>query len=302
MGMLADTGLLAKGLKAEFIQQFASEATLLDKLATVVPSNSDGETYAWLGESPTMSEFVDTRQIKGFSDTTYTITNKTWEATMAVLRSELEDDNTGSIRLRVQQLAQKARRHVNKLLVDALINGTTDLCYDGTAYFGNSHTARGEQSSAQDNLLAGSGTTVAALKTDVQAAMAAMMNFVDERGEPFWEDFNPSEFVAVVPPGIFHNFREAIEATVISNTTNTMSGSIGQVLPAARLSDADDWYLLYTGGVVRPLIFQDRMGMEFTALEGDTETAFKNERYLYGVRARYNVGYGFWQFGVKTTN
>ena len=37
--------------------------------------------------------------------------------------------------------------------------------------------------------------------------------------------------------------------------------------------------------------------VEFAALEGSQsgEAAFMRDRYFYGVRGRYNVGYGLWQ-------
>jgi phage major head subunit gpT-like protein len=35
--------------------------------------------------------------------------------------------------------------------------------------------------------------------------------------------------------------------------------------------------------------------VEFAALEGTSENGFMRDQYVYGVRARYNVGFGLWQ-------
>jgi phage major head subunit gpT-like protein len=43
------------------------------------------------------------------------------------------------------------------------------------------------------------------------------------------------------------------------------------------------------------VIFQSRVPVEFAALEGESESGFMRDQYFYGVRARYNVGYGLWQ-------
>jgi len=57
--------------------------------------------------------------------------------------------------------------------------------------------------------------------------------------------------------------------------------------------------LLKTDAAVRPLIFQDREPVEFTALTEDSEEGFRREKFLYGVRARYRLTYGYWQYAVK---
>jgi phage major head subunit gpT-like protein len=50
---------------------------------------------------------------------------------------------------------------------------------------------------------------------------------------------------------------------------------------------------------VRPFISQDRESIEFTALADGSEESFKREKYLYGVRARYALAYGYWQHCVR---
>jgi phage major head subunit gpT-like protein len=57
--------------------------------------------------------------------------------------------------------------------------------------------------------------------------------------------------------------------------------------------------LLKTDGVIRPFIFQDREPVEFTALTEDSDEGFRREKFLYGVRARYRIAYGYWQYAVR---
>ncbi len=58
-------------------------------------------------------------------------------------------------------------------------------------------------------------------------------------------------------------------------------------------------YVLNTDWVVRPFIFQDREPVEFTALTEESEEGFRREKFLYGVRARYRVAYGYWQAAIR---
>jgi phage major head subunit gpT-like protein len=66
------------------------------------------------------------------------------------------------------------------------------------------------------------------------------------------------------------------------------------------LTNDDRWFLLKNNGVIRPFIFQDREPIEFAALAEESEEGFKREKYLFGVRARYRIAYGYWQFAIAT--
>lgn len=298
-----NTALLTKGLRGEFIQAFVGAPTVLPKLATVAPSDKSSETYGWLGDVPAMREFVDERVVGGFTDTSYTITNKTWESTIDIKRSEIEDDQTKKLPVRINDLAARAKQHADELLYTALVNGTTENGYDAYDFFGTAHPIRGKQTATQSNLLTGTGTTVAALKEDFKAALAAMKNFKDEHAKPFFPGgIMASGLIAIVPPGIEFEVREALNSTLINNTSNALQGAVGEVLVSPWFSDTNDWYLLYTAMPVKPLIFQDRVGIEFSQMLWDNETGFLRETGYFGVRGRYNVGYGLWQCAVKTTN
>jgi len=64
------------------------------------------------------------------------------------------------------------------------------------------------------------------------------------------------------------------------------------------------WYLLDTSRAIRPIIWQERESYEFQGLDKSSdENVFLNDRFLYGVRARVNAGFGLWQlaFGSKGT-
>jgi phage major head subunit gpT-like protein len=64
------------------------------------------------------------------------------------------------------------------------------------------------------------------------------------------------------------------------------------------------WYLLDTSRAVRPIIWQEREKYEFQQLtQENSEYVFMLDRYLYGIRARVNAGFGLWQlaYGSKQT-
>ncbi|WP_143869885.1 Mu-like prophage major head subunit gpT family protein [Catenovulum sediminis] len=65
------------------------------------------------------------------------------------------------------------------------------------------------------------------------------------------------------------------------------------------------WFLLDTRRPLKPLIFQKRRDYRLQAKTdaGNSDHVFMTDEYLYGVDARVNAGFGFWQlaFGSKAT-
>ncbi|MCH8853745.1 MAG: Mu-like prophage major head subunit gpT family protein [Planctomycetes bacterium] len=134
-------------------------------------------------------------------------------------------------------------------------------------------------------------------KTALKQAIAQMLGFNDDQGQPMM--MNASGLTCVVPPTMLFTALEAINASMINSTSNVLEGA-ARVIAFPWLTTATTWYLLKTDGVIRPFIFQDREPVEFNALAEGSEEAFKREKFLYGVRARYRMAFGYWQFAVRT--
>ena len=104
----------------------------------------------------------------------------------------------------------------------------------------------------------------------------------------------------VVPASMYFAALEAVHSSVTSSFDNVLQGG-ARVVAFPWLTDPESWYLLKNNGVVRPFIFQDREPVEFNSLSDGSDDAFKREKLLFGVRARYRMAYGYWQFAVKST-
>ncbi len=64
------------------------------------------------------------------------------------------------------------------------------------------------------------------------------------------------------------------------------------------------WFVFDDTRSLLPIIFQERKKADFQQLNKPTDpNVFMQDEYLYGVKARYNVGYGLWQYiyGSKQT-
>lgn len=295
------TGLLTKGLRSEFFARFESAATYFQDLATRIQSNSDSETYRWLGSVPRMREWGTGRLARGVRSESYSVENLKYESTLEVDRDEIADDKTGQIRVRVAELAERAATHKDYLIAQLLINAETAgfNSYDGVSFFNDAHVSG--SSGSQDNLLTATAAspnnpTVAEFKEALRAAIGAMMGFKDDQGEPM--STSATGLVCVVPTTMYLTALEAVSATLVNSTSNVLQGA-ARIVPFPWLTDASKWYLLKTDGVIRPFIFQDREPVEFTALTEESDEGFRREKFLYGVRARYRMTYGYWQYAVR---
>jgi phage major head subunit gpT-like protein len=246
-----------------------------------------------------MREFKDELEFTALSDTNYTITNAIYASGVQFRRTDIDDNQMGTIRKRIQQMAVVASAHPNKLLNSLITSGTSSTCYDGAAFFANSHPARGAEGGAQDNLLAGTGTSTAAFADDFASTKAVMMGFKAENGEPFHGDGVGINFLVCVAPVLERPAREALSSQLISNTTNILAGQ-AEVIVMPRLA-GNSWYLFATNAAAMPFIHQDREPLEFTADESGSD-AFTKEIYKYKARVRYAQGYAYWQCAAKVVN
>ena len=280
--------LLKAGLKTQFFQTFAETPSMYDRISTLIPSDKDTEQYAWLGALPGVREFLDERQSQDMTPYSYAIKNKTWESTISVDRAALEDDLYGQIPLRIKQMAMSAKQHLDILTFGMLAAGFTQNGYDAVPFFGT-HAQGGAQSNrGVDPLSAAS----------LQSAVTAMMRFTDDQGKPA----GVSPDLLVVSPELYWEGRVLLESTYYPDPVsaasqllamNPLMGSL-KLLSSPYLVSPTNWFLLDTKRIVKAIVLQMRKDFEFTALD-DEDNAFMRDTLYYGVRARYNCGFGDWR-------
>ncbi len=80
-------------------------------------------------------------------------------------------------------------------------------------------------------------------------------------------------------------------AGIVQNVSNSLSPGGGTA----------PWFLIDDSKAVKPIIFQERQKMLFRAMDDpNNPEVFNRNVYKYGIDYRANVGYGFWQFAVRS--
>ena len=305
MAAIVNTGLTLRGLRNEFFTHYdqwtQKVPNLWQKLCTVIQSNGSSETYKFLGSHPMPRQWGTGRIERGLNVGSFTVTNDEYELTYSVDRKELEDDQTGQIRLKIQSMAASVARH-NDYLLSLLINdghSTGYKSYDDQIFFSAAHTEGG--SGTQDNDLTDSTITTpsAMTTTEMQSVLrqmlVAMAGFKDDQGNKV--AFSSSGLVLVVPPGQYPAAMEAVKARQILGTDNMMSTM--DVVMLSLLSSTDTVYLFKTDDVIKPFILQQRSPLEFASQEKESEKGFQTNRYQYGTYERKVMTYGAWQNAVR---
>lgn len=260
---------------------------LYTEVATVTPSTTDSETYAWLGDIPGMREWIGNREVQNLTASGYTIKNKPFELTIGVSRDAVEDDKLGIYNVQIEMLAQAAATNPDRLVFELLAAGFTEKCFDGKPFFSDTHKVGGKTVSNLSH---------AKLSLDAYvAARASMMSLTNSKGRPL--NLVPDKLV--VPPALEKEARDILVADFVNGTKNTMQGTAKPVvIPQLARNDAA-WYLLCTTRPIKPLIYQERKKPKFVSKTQETDdNVFMQNQFLYGADSRGNAGFGFWQMAV----
>ncbi|RLV58607.1 head protein [Parashewanella curva] len=114
------------------------------KLSTVVQSSSASTGYGFLGEFPMLSEWIGERNVQTLADHDYSVTNKLFQASIKVKRTDFEDNDYGKYSPLFEEMGRNGAEYPDEYIYDLLKKGTTQLCYDGQNFFDTDHQANGE--------------------------------------------------------------------------------------------------------------------------------------------------------------
>lgn len=122
-----------------FNKRIGTAPSLYKAFTQIVPSSSGENFYPRMAEIPGLREWVGDRIIHRLKANAFSIRNKTFEGTLAILREDMEDDNYGFLADTVQELAAEAGDLADQLVFGELEKGVSTECMDGQYYFDPDH-------------------------------------------------------------------------------------------------------------------------------------------------------------------
>lgn len=295
-------GLSSRAIIGRFYQTLeASTASWVDGVSMFFSSDQAGEEYKWLGQSPAMREWVGGRNAKGFTENGITITNKHFEATIQIQVEEMRRDKTGQVMVRIDELAERANTHWASLLSTLIANGESAVCYDGQYFFDTDHAEgdSGVQSNSLTVDITGAAPTAAEMQDAIFKAVAAILSFKDDQGEPLNE--TARAFTVMVPMGLFQIAQAAVAAPFVGGGDSNLLVELAKrgfalsVETNVRLGWTNKFAVFRTDGRVKPFIRQQETDVSLKVKAEGSEFEMDNDAHQYGIDTWRNVGYGYWQ-------
>lgn len=285
-------------VRTEFFRAYHElKDTGWQRYTTVVSSGAAEEYYDWLRLLGDVREWIGDRVINQGVAERYSIRNKTWEFGFYLERTAVEDDQSGQIGLAITAAAQRAAEHQARLVTEVLEAGFSDACYDGAAFFSDSHPLDGGSTfSNYTDALLDSGS--------LQSGFSTLMGMRRSDGAPWGNVVSGESTILMVPPGLYFTALELTRHPYYTGGTpaNNPLADLFDVVLNPYLTSDTAWYLLQTTEPLRPLVFQRRTELELTA-QTDPATGdivFRNDLYAFGTRQRYNAGYTFPQLAYAS--
>lgn len=286
-----DMNVIEKGIRGIFGREFVTRQrkAKYPYFCTIVNSDKKTETYNALSTLPTLTEMKDERILAGFSEYTYSVTNKVYATGVKVPRTLFEFDQTGQLRTLVQSLGARVANFPDKLvytLMGLSYHDTLGKCYDDSKFVegktgGGDDTGHdlgngvaqynGFLGSLTDTLLAATSRTdrdnaIAAFQQDLRIAKAMMLEITDDRGEPWHDDADPEDLIILCHPRAEFFVRTALEGAIINDTSNITVRSVGKIITTPRtepfVANDDEtfhygtWWLFKINTPIKPMIFQ----------------------------------------------
>lgn len=289
-------------LKTVFNKAFEAASSSWEKTTMKVPSGGSQNDYSWFGRFPKMRKWLGDKVFRKLAAHKYTVVNDDWEATVAVDRNDIKDDNLGIYSTMAQDAGFSAKQLPDEIDADLKNNAFAQKCYDGQYFYDTDHPVtnkNGVESSVSNKGTAVlSAATKAAAAASYGAARLAVMSFTDDEGRPL---------------GLIPDLLEvggSLEATakmicesdkLEDDKPNPYKGTATYMVNP-RITSTTQWMLHCTKQPIKPFVYQEREAPKFVSMTGsETESVFLRKTFLFGAEARAAGGYGPWQLSYGST-
>ncbi len=275
---------LDRGINKLFEQAMKERGAndLYKLVATIVKSQNPTNSYTWLGDFPAMNEWVDKRQLAELQAHVYEISKKDWETSFSVSRDDITFNSLGSVKIKVEALAEAVIDHYNALVVQ-LIN-SNGICYDGKNFFGE-HTKGKDALKKTYNNKSG----YAFIKDNVFKVISEMQGIMREDGET---SFGVKPNVVIYAPDLHQQALKITKGVVDNGSTNEAKDVLTPISVSGM--KAGTWAVLDCTRSLKPFIIQ--VTKEAKSPERNDGDLFKQKKVHYGVDTMDNAGYGLWEF------
>ena len=301
--------LSSRAIRGFFFQQLAlSPTTWADGIANLFDSDQDTEDYPFVSHAPVVRQWISGRHVKSLDAKGATVTNLPYEGTLEVTAKEREQDKTGQIQIRINDLIRRFGTHWLSLLAVLINNGHTALAWDGLSFFNNAHV--NGDSGTIDNLhtlnIAGTPNdpTGGEMEKLILAGVQQMFGFKDTEGEPLNED--ATSFTVVAPVNYFSAMAAALNSEILidgstsrTNTLTKLGGFSFTPVITPRMTADDKIFIFRNDTASKAIIRQEEKKVDLKSQAEGSHIEFTEGKHWYGIDARRGANYGMFEYAVS---
>lgn len=300
-----------KGVKGEFFS--ALERSLaghwVSDLALATGSDQALEQHVWIWGEP-MREWVAGRFARAAREDGIGIRNRTFEGTIEAFLDEIRRDKTSQVMLRVRDLSARSVELWAKMIAELVSAGETETCYDGQPFFDPAHVR--QQTSLDANPQSNRFTSPAASPTaptgeEILAAVwvgiQAILTVVDYDLEHM--NLGATRFTVFMPAGYAAAAGRAFncpalirrEGRIVDVQASLGGGIIVRLvpMPSTWLGWTDRIAVFRADGDTAKAFIRQEEHITISESPAGGQTAFNEDKRLYGVSSSRGVGFGLWE-------
>ena len=297
----ATLNALFTGFETKWWQAYEQTPVFWQELASLQPSTTEFQTFAWPARIPVMRQWLGARVANNMAPYVTTYQNIDYEVSETIGRNKIEDDQYDVFATPLlQMLAEGAKKQPDYLLIDALQNGTATTIWDNQNFFDAAHPVDMRNSALGTQ--ANNFTTKALTLDNYADVFTKMESFKGENGKPL--RIKPDTLI--VPPALRTIAQQILFGdslapttmggiTQVGANTNVWKNSAKLLVLPELGNEATTWYLADTSKVVKPFVWTLRKPAEFTYLNNPTDqNVYQRNEFDFGVHMRGNLGYALW--------
>lgn len=127
------------GFNSVFSRGFGAVEPVYNKICMITKSSGSDEVYAWMGQIPSIREWVGPRVVNGLALHGFRIENRKFETTVEVPRTAIEDDKLGTLSPLFEDMGRRSAEFPDELFAELIASGFSSPCYDGQNFFDADH-------------------------------------------------------------------------------------------------------------------------------------------------------------------
>ncbi len=280
----ARTGVLTSPIRDDFqYRQVAAEIDLSTQRTDLVD----------LGGMPVPTE--NPKDVDTLIEKAMIVNPKDWYLTLSISQNAIDDDQTGSLLTKFQNLNPAFQRQLDTKTFELLNAGdgaTLGVGYDGQHFFSDAHVDKGASyKTAQDN-----ENALALDATNFNAVMASARQFRDDQSNFTNYAYNLLIGNTVLEPEIFQISSNAQLAGTAERDINPWAGLVrGFTRPEL---DTTAWMLIASSEVAKPIIVGIRKRPTLSNMWFDSQAGDGGIHY-FQYHARYVHVFGDWRLAAQ---